>query len=270
MPVKVKRPFLFLSLVTFILSFQVPDLQRRDVAFPFFLPFKAFSGGPWVQLLYSGPESFPRRTMPQNLPSKDPGSPKTQVKSCPTSAQNHLTSSKSPRFCGDPEAHCDLPSSLLLRPVLPSSTPLLLFLSPSLLPRMCHSLCSTPLATWQLLLANSQQPPASDPLHMFPPLPDIQAAPAVPSFKSAFVCHLMRKILLNRPLKNSRIKTMIIKQSSGPFLPCNIFLHNCHEYIYLSFAACLYPYISDRAGHREGTPLSPGPSLHGSQSIFVE
>lgn len=41
---------------------------------------------------------------------------------------------------------------------------------------------------------------------------DIQIPPALPSFKSAFICHLTREALFNQPLQSSRIKMMIINQ----------------------------------------------------------
>lgn len=54
-------PFFFPSLVTYILSSQIFDLQRRDVTWPFFLSFKGLSAGPWIQLLYNGLESSSRK-----------------------------------------------------------------------------------------------------------------------------------------------------------------------------------------------------------------
>jgi len=38
-------------------------------------------------------------------------------------------------------------------------------------------------------------------------------------------------------LKNSKIKAMIIKQSSGPSLPACLFVHKHNEYIYLLFVS---------------------------------
>lgn len=61
-PVKVKCVPLLLPILSNLHPvFSNSWLQRRDVTWPFFLSFKGLSTGPWVQLLYHGLESSPRK-----------------------------------------------------------------------------------------------------------------------------------------------------------------------------------------------------------------